>query len=213
MIIGIAGFKSAGKGTVADFLVDNGYTKISMADKLKDACAQIFGWDREMLEGITDESRAWREEVDEWWSELLDDHEFSPRKALQLMGTQAGREVFGPDIWVGATERVILENPTNYVIPDLRFPNEVAMVHRLRGITIRVKRGEDPDWYAPALTWNQTVKACKEKGMTNHTYLPSILKEIHESERDWIGEKFDHVIENNGTLEELEAKLDLIITE
>jgi len=210
MIIGIAGFLGSGKGTIADFLVKSGYTKISFADKLKDACATIFEWDRLMLEGDTLESREWREEVDEWWAERLNIENFTPRLALQLMGTQAGRGVFGDGIWVAAMEKHILENPGNYVIPDIRFKNEVKLVNSMRGITIRVRRGEEPSWYEKAEEWNLI---CKTNGDSNHAIMPHVLEDIHESERDWIGEKFDHILENNSTLKELEFQLNQIITE
>lgn len=209
MLYGISGFKGSGKGTCADFLVANGYTKISFADKLKDACSTIFEWDRDLLEGVTDESRIWREEVDEWWAERLRIPEFCPRLALQWMGTEAGRKVFGQDIWCAALEKYILEHPADYVIPDVRFANEVKLIHSMRGITIRIKRGPEPNWYEPALEWNLINKTNPD----NHVVIPKCVDDIHESERDWIGEKFDHIIENNSTLEELETKLDKIITE
>ena len=51
MIIGLVGFIGAGKGTVADLLVErHDFTKESYANSVKDACATIFGWDRAMLE-------------------------------------------------------------------------------------------------------------------------------------------------------------------
>ena len=59
MIIGICGLIGSGKGTVADILVERNYKKISFADKLKDGVAEVFGWDRAMLEGDTDSSREW----------------------------------------------------------------------------------------------------------------------------------------------------------
>ena len=213
MIIGIAGFKGAGKGTIADFLVQNGYTKISFADKLKDACATIFEWDRKLLEGDTTDSRAWREEIDEWWAARLGINEFCPRLALQLMGTEAGRNVFGNNIWTSAMEKYILEHPDDYVIPDVRFKNEVKLVNSMRGITIRVKRGGDPPWYGAAEEWNHAQRTVKENGNGSNMIMPGVLDDVHESERDWIGEKFEHLIENDGTLEELESKLDQIITE
>lgn len=58
MLIGVVGFAGSGKGTVADILVrDHGFKKLSFADALKDAVATIFGWERHLLEGDTDESR------------------------------------------------------------------------------------------------------------------------------------------------------------
>jgi len=203
MIIGISGFKSSGKGAIADILVQHGFKKISFADKLKDACATIFEWDRTLLEGETKESREWREEVDEWWAGRLGIEDFSPRVALQWMGTEAGRNVFGQEIWCAALEKFILENPGNYVVPDVRFDNEVRLINSMRGKTIRVKRGPEPEWYNIALEWNTTVRDNPDTKMM----MPSSVREVHESERAWIGEKFTMVIENDGTLEELEHKV------
>ena len=65
MIIGICGLIGSGKGTVSDYLVEEyNFEKISFADKLKDAVSELFGWNRQMLEGDTPGSRQWREEVD-----------------------------------------------------------------------------------------------------------------------------------------------------
>ena len=62
MIIGVCGLIGGGKGTVGDILVEQyDFKKLSFADKLKDAVAEMFDWDRALLEGITDESRNWRE--------------------------------------------------------------------------------------------------------------------------------------------------------
>ena len=199
MICGISGFKSSGKDTLADHLVKaHGFTKVSFADKLKDACSTIFEWDREMLEGSTAESREWREEVDEWWADRLDNPEFTPRLALQWMGTEAGRNVFGQNIWCAAMEKFILDNPGNYVIPDVRFRNEVKMIKNMRGDMIRIKRGNDPDWFNMAEEWNKGEKSGKTSMI-----IPSIVEAIHPSEREWIGEKFDAIIENDGTIDEL----------
>lgn len=209
MIIGLSGFAGSGKGTIADFLVANGYTKISFADKLKDACSTIFEWDREMLEGITTESRKWREEVDEWWAKRLGIEDFCPRLALQWMGTEAGRNVFGEEIWCAALEKYILEHPGDYVIPDVRFANEVKLVRSMRGTTLRVRRGPEPDWYRSAYEWNTEQRDNPD----NHMIIPAKLELIHASERDWIGERFDHEIENNGSLLELEEQVDSLITE
>ena len=69
MIIGIAGFQGSGKDTIADYLQNiYGFKRDSFASTLKDAVAAVFGWNRELLEGRTTESRQWRETVDPWWA-------------------------------------------------------------------------------------------------------------------------------------------------
>ena len=42
----------------------------------------MFGWDREMLEGDTEESRDWREKVDPYWSTETG-NPITPRLILQ----------------------------------------------------------------------------------------------------------------------------------
>ena len=66
MLIGIVGLIGSGKDTVAERLVaQHGYRRDSFAKSLKDAVSSMFNWDRESLEGKTDESRQWREQPDE----------------------------------------------------------------------------------------------------------------------------------------------------
>ena len=60
-IYGFMGFKGSGKDTAAKSLIDDSFVKVAFADTVKDVLATIFGWDREMLDGLTDESRSLRE--------------------------------------------------------------------------------------------------------------------------------------------------------
>ena len=106
-IVGICGLIGHGKDTVAGYLIENNFQRISFAGVLKDACANIFGWDRILLEGNTPESRVFREQVDEWWAKRLDIPNFTPRWALQHVGTDVFRMNFHPDIWVAACERQV----------------------------------------------------------------------------------------------------------
>ena len=122
MIIGLVGFIGSGKGTVGEILEQKGFVKDSFAKPLKDACSVIFGWPREMLEGDTEVSRKWREEPDVFWSEKFG-KTFSPRLALQLMGTEAGRNVFHKDIWV--TSLLNRSKGKDVVVTDVRFKNEI----------------------------------------------------------------------------------------
>ena len=195
MIIGVIGFIGSGKGTVADILVEkHGFVKLSFADAVKDATAAIFGWQRSLLEGDTDESRSFRETKDEWWSNKFG-RDFSPRLALQLMGTEAGRDVFHNDVWVYALERK-MEMYKNVVIADVRFPNEIEWMRSKGGFAVRVCRGADPVWYETA------VRANREKNTDLMIDYP-----IHYSEWAWAGQIMDYQLDNNGSISMLEADI------
>jgi len=203
LIVGLVGFIGAGKGAVADLLVDgHDFFKESFANSVKDAVSVIFGWDRALLEGDTPESRAWREQDDKFWSEKLG-KAFSPRLALQLMGTEAGRDVFHPDLWVHTVLRRCENAPwNNYVIADVRFPNEIKAIREAGGIVIRVKRGDEPEWYNVALKVNKK---------SNYYGMAEQYPNVHFSEWAWIGSDIDAEIVNNSTLEDLTEKVDLIV--
>jgi len=188
MIIGICGLIGSGKGTVADILVDQGFKKVSFADKLKDGVSTIFGWDRAMLEGDTDESRTWREQPDDFWSAETK-MEVTPRLVLQLFGTDCMRNGFDDGVWVSLLKKTILENPGNYVVPDVRFENEIAMLRDIGGEVWEVQRGRTPEWLIKyEITGVEPV-------------------EIHPSEWRWIKSRKDVVIENNSTLAELNRQV------
>jgi len=196
MLIGVVGFIGSGKGAVGDLLEQKGFVKDSFAKPLKDACSAMFGWPRELLEGDTEVSRKWREESDSFWSEKFG-YTFTPRLALQLMGTEAGRNVFHQDIWV-----VSLLNRAkgkNVVVTDVRFKNEIDYIQQNGGIIVRVKRGEEPEWYKlaedAAAGFSSAIMEIKDKG-------------IHQSEWDWIGSDFNYTIENEGSLEDLGNQID-----
>jgi len=188
MIIGICGLIGSGKGTVADILVDQGFKKVSFADKLKDGVSTIFGWDRAMLEGDTDESRQWREQPDDYWSDETQ-MEVTPRLVLQLFGTDCMRDGFYDGVWVSLLKKTILDNPGNYVVPDVRFENEIEMIRSIGGEVWEVKRNGDPDW----LIQYQTT------GVEPTT--------VHTSEWRWIKSKKDEVITNDSTLADLNRQV------
>lgn len=196
MIIGTIGFIGSGKGTVADILVEKkGFTKLAFADAVKDATAAIFGWPRALLEGDTEESRKFRETRDEWWSEKTGKH-ITPRYMLQIMGTEAGRDVFHPDLWILALEKK-LGMYQNVVISDVRFPNEIDFIQRMGGFVVRVKRGNDPEWYDTALRANLEGNTDL---MTDHP--------IHYSEWAWIGTPPDYQLDNISTKSSLEGDIE-----
>ena len=125
MIIGLSGFIGSGKDTVADYICRTyNFSRESFADSLKDALSLVFNWDRNLLEGKTEESRRWRETVDPWWATRLNIENFTPRYALQYIGTNVFRDHFHDEIWVSSLEKKIIDANKSVVISDVRFINE-----------------------------------------------------------------------------------------
>lgn len=124
----LVGNQGAGKDTVAAHLVDiYGVKRLAFASILKDVCAALFQWPRDWLEGREQVDREWREQVDTWWAAELCMPDFTPRRALELVGTDVFRLHFHPRIWVLAMKRAIqraIAAGHSVVISDCRFQNE-----------------------------------------------------------------------------------------
>jgi len=207
MIIGICGFIGSGKDTIADFLVSHhGYRRESFASTLKDAVASVFGWDRIMLEGTTKASRAWREQEDEWWSERLG-IKVTPRLVLQLWGTDVCRKAYHDDIWIASLENKLRKIEDDIVISDCRFPNEIQAIKNLGGEVIRVIRGAEPAWYEKAIDCNAGMKKI------GWSIAKMVLEDqgIHASEYAWVGTDFDHILDNNSTLDNLHQQVNDLV--
>jgi hypothetical protein len=203
-IICISGMIGSGKDTAAEYLINNrNFTKVSFAGSLKDAVAAVFGWDRVLLEGETLESRQWREQVDSWWADRLDMPHLTPRWVLQYWGTEVCRIGFHKDIWVAAVENKLNKTPGNVVITDARFANELNAIKDLNGTLVRIERGPRPIWYENARLFN----------IFNDTLNLDILKKhnVHASEYSSIGLKYDYLIDNNQTKQDLFAQVESII--
>jgi hypothetical protein len=201
MIIGICGFIGSGKDTVADYLTNfHEFRRESFANSLKDCVAQVFGWDRTMLEGRTKQAREWREQLDPWWADRLNMPELTPRWVLQHWGTEVCRHGFHDDIWIASLENKLRHSQDDVVISDCRFPNEIAAIKRANGTVVRVVRGPEPDWYDAALAFNRGENG-NMRWATSKAQLNKL--KIHASETAWVGTKFDAVLDNNGSLDDL----------
>jgi hypothetical protein len=191
MLIGVVGLIGSGKGTVSDRLEQkHNFRKDSFAKSLKDAVSSMFNWDREMLEGKTDESRAWREKPDVFWSKRFG-KDVTPRWVLQYFGTEVMRQGMHDSIWIDSCMARYDGKPT--VIADTRFENEIKIIREMGGSILLVKRGQDPDWFTDYVEGNV------------------VPKNVHLSEYAWAKSEYDHLITNDGTLEDLHSKIDDLI--
>ena len=124
--------------------------------------------------------------------------ELTPRLLLQLLGTECGREIIHPDIWVNATfaeykpqhfrtvkhQGLFVDHLTtmpNWIISDVRFPNEADAVKSKGGIMIRINR-----------PGNDTGKHLSETALDYY-------------------EEWEYVIDNEGSIEELIDKVKQIL--
>jgi hypothetical protein len=203
-IIGICGLIGSGKNTVSEILVDKyNFESDSFARVLKDAVSVVFGWDRDKLEGLTEDTRIWRETKDIWWSERLN-MEITPRWVLQNWGTEVLRGNFHEDIWIASFENRVMNTTDDIVISDVRFPNEIRSILSLGGTMVRVKRGHDPAWYKHAESYNKYQSPIDKVLLDEYN--------IHASEYSWAGTDFDMIINNDGTISDLESQVDLLMS-
>jgi dephospho-CoA kinase len=138
-IIAICGLKRSGKDTIADYLCSNyGYTKIKIANPLKQGLKQMFGFSDEQLESDK------KDEIDPRW-------EVQPRKIMQFIGTEVMQYQLqqiipgiGRKVWIRSLVEEYINKSTGsselYVIPDLRFLHEYEELAKHNALFWRVER-------------------------------------------------------------------------
>lgn len=207
-IVALSGFKNSGKDTagnlITEILGDN--TRIiAFADPIKKAASEIFGIPHEILLGRTPENRKKRDELDEFWSQYIDD--FTGRKALTMIGTDVIREYVLDEIWILRLKREIEDNPnTNFVITDLREPNEEQTLYSLQDENTNVTHlNIHKDDCIPSWT-NIAIRAA----LFNDEIALGILekKNIHPSEWKQVALNPTDKIYNNGTISDMAKKLE-----
>lgn len=126
-IIGISGPARVGKDTAADFIRGKMpiYEIASFADPIKEMLRVGLGLTASQLYGQD------KQKVD-------DRYGCTPRKLMQTLGTEWGREMIDQNIWVNAMKAHIeLYDDPHFIIPDVRFESEADMI-REKGILIHI---------------------------------------------------------------------------
>lgn len=116
-VIGLAGFKRSGKSTAAGFLRDEfDAVSTSPSDPINDFAERWLGKD----EANKDEPVEWLDGV-------------NMRDILVTMGTEWGRNMVHPELWIRIVKREIetlapaFTRPV-FVLPSIRFDNEAELV-------------------------------------------------------------------------------------
>ena len=187
---GICGAIGAGKSATAAAMAKYlpGCRVESFASPVKDIVASAFDWPRGYLDGKTSDDRAWRERADPYWTAQLG-RPITPRWAMQFFGTEVLRNRIDIDFMVRKAERAITHAPEScrhLVFADVRFPNEVAMIRKHRGMIIKVVL------QPPRL------------------HLPEVLK--HESENALPDDVHDFVLTHRGNAIQLMEALTAILS-
>ena len=169
-VLGVCGEMGAGKDTLADALIANDrwrVRKYSMAEPIKNIATSTFGFTPEQMEG-----REAKETEDPFWN-------ITPRRFLQLVGTDMFRCVFRQDVWVKLMEMEVGAVPEGamLVIPDIRFDNEALKVLDLGGEIIEVVRPSNP------LTESDGAGHVSEKGIDRSLITRTIVND--GSKRDF----------------------------
>jgi len=140
-IVGVTGYAQNGKDSLGDMLHEkHGYQKVAFAAALKQMAYvldPIIGGGIDGIPGITRLAPV----VDaKGWDETKQLPEV--RRFLQVLGTEAVRDILGADSWLRALWQTIALDPEQkYVVTDVRFPNEEEFVHtRCDGMVFRVWR-------------------------------------------------------------------------
>ena len=130
MLLGITGFAGCGKDTVGNYIKEiYGYKSHAFADPIKVMCSAAFGiplghfYDRMLKE---DPLPIWN---------------LSPRKIMQLAGTEAFQTVFGKDVWIKRAQTEMERVGTDrFVLTDVRFEPEAEWIRKEGGKILHIVR-------------------------------------------------------------------------
>lgn len=128
-IVGFCGLAYSGKTTAALHLTQAfAYRRLRVAEPLK-AMLAALGLSKEEIDGSLKEQP----------SELLGGK--TPRWAMQTLGTEWGRDLIAPDLWLNAwLRKVDAELASGHLVTcdDVRFVNEAEAIRARGGIIIKV---------------------------------------------------------------------------
>ena len=175
ILIGLAGRARVGKDTVARYLAAH-LTLISyaFADPLKQALAGMFHLTAAQLDGSE------KEQPLAWLGK-------SPRELMQLLGTEWGRDLVHPQLWLLLAEQnlqLLAEHDQameGVVIRDVRFDNEADWVRSKGGVILHITR---PD----------AIEVATHTSESGVTHRPGDLSLVNDGTLDQLYDEIDALI-------------------
>lgn len=164
-VIGFVGVARSGKDTAADFYISfHGGYKYSFADPIRAMLRPL---------GVDMNDPFWIERKEQ----VIPALGVSPRRLMQTLGTEWGRDLINKDLWLLMAQARLLGNGPGMVIADVRYEEEAAWVRKHDGLVVHLKRA----LAAPVIAHSS-----------------ELIAEVQDG---------DLVIENDGTLEQLHAAI------
>lgn len=184
-ILGISGYIGVGKDTVGNIIkkldIDSNWQIKKFANKLKQIATILTGIPSEMFE---DQEFKKTYLGEEWTLKTKTDHtlikdgkatmaeiitKMTVRDMLQKLGTEAMRNGLHPDTWINALmcdykkvkDKDEEYSYPNWIITDVRFPNEYEAIKSKGGVIIRVNRNESE---------KESIKHVSETALDDYIY-------------------------------------------
>jgi hypothetical protein len=222
-VVVVFGMSGHGKDTLADMIAQEiGTSRVlrcAFADPLKSAAQHLVGMPREVAYGNQQIKATWRV------------YGKTARQWLQIIGTEIGRIMIDPNVWVDRLADVVLSQPDQIVVAivsDGRFWNELSGLRsRLPGVDVRnvmVHRSGVPLLgRPPTFVWRAASFLTGLPGVRHllRAFGSGPVSVLHQSEAElWemqriydSGDKglFDEYVANDGTLEHLRAHAKRIV--
>lgn len=137
MLVGFGGYARSGKDTAASILAsERGYEVVGFADPMRQMARAINPI--VAAEGSIQITR-FNDAIEELGYDAAKSAYPEFRRFLQVLGTEAGRDILGKNVWVDTALGDMIPG-VDYALSDTRFPNELAAIREAQGISIWVSR-------------------------------------------------------------------------
>lgn len=139
VLVGMHGFAQTGKDTAAAYLIEQGFSRIALAEPILEALVRL-----DPIVAVDNRGRTFR------FAEVLEAEGYEGakktpefRRLMQVFGTEVGRQflgaLLGVDTWIDIADRKA-DDLGHVVVTDVRFPDEAEWVKKREGILVKVVR-------------------------------------------------------------------------